>query len=621
MSGARTGVLIVLEGTDGSGKGTQFELLEKRLRQEGYDVAAFDFPQYQKESSHFIKRYLNGDYGPLEAVSPYTSSLFYALDRFEAALAIQKALQAGKIVLCNRFTGSSMAHQGAKIHGLEERRGYFIWLDNLEFELLRIPRPDISFILHVPSEMALNLIDKRGQRNDTGTKHDIHEADKSHIKKSVEVYEDLAKLFPKDFQRIDCVRSDQLMSIDAVQKLLWEKVAPLLPPLDEPAVAANSEAAATHTQGQAGVITLPASALVEPKLLQRGWVKRASDAGIQFFTPSNFDPEVKEKYQSTIKQLLQLHAEITQKLAAYLTTNSPQPAAKDYTAWQQSTQAQAATVALNVLPVAIMATFGHAEAAITEDFVKELARDDLLEAQAVSRTLLTSKKTTSTAITETRPSPKPQLSGDYATPPAAAVLVDAWPRNELDLTPELLYQQSNLSLETLRTSVGKWPYDRKAAALEVQLSERPKIVQGMARYNWELLSSYDAYCQIQRLLGGKVTAQAQELTPRYGYDMPALIEVVGLTEQYEQCFDSSLALHSSLQKAGYALDAQYATLFGHRMRWRLTSTARDLSDMMQWPTTQINPEIIALLQLMHQKLLETHPLIGESIPSRQETTP
>jgi dTMP kinase len=106
------GVFIVLEGSDGSGKTTQFELLKKRLIGAGYEVEVFDFPRYEKPSSHFVRQYLNGEYGSASSVNPYTASLFYALDRYEAAKDIKSALERGRVVLSNRYVGSNMAHPG-----------------------------------------------------------------------------------------------------------------------------------------------------------------------------------------------------------------------------------------------------------------------------------------------------------------------------------------------------------------------------------------------------------------------------------------------------------------------------------------------------------------------------
>src|SRR5574337_1626658 len=140
-------MFIVLEGSDGSGKTTQFYLLQERLKAAGYEVETFDFPRYNEPSSHFIKRYLNGDYGPASEISPYSASLFFALDRYECAPHIRQYLANGKIVLANRYAGSNMAHQGAKFTSTAQQRGYFVWADSSEFDLLPIPRPNINFYL------------------------------------------------------------------------------------------------------------------------------------------------------------------------------------------------------------------------------------------------------------------------------------------------------------------------------------------------------------------------------------------------------------------------------------------------------------------------------------------
>ncbi|HSX32012.1 MAG TPA: hypothetical protein VLF43_02025, partial [Candidatus Saccharimonadales bacterium] len=222
------GTFIVLEGTDGAGKSTQFDLLAKRLTDDGYDVATFRFPQYDSPSSYFVTQYLKGAYNNGGTPGPYTASLFYALDRYEAAPKITDALNQGKVVLVDRYVGSNMAHQGTKIAKPEERRGYFIWNDNLEYEMLHIPRPTISYILRVPADVALERITHKESR-------DVLEDDPDQVRKSVEVYDDLAQLFPKDFTRIDCAREGKMLPIDSIQEILWQKVVQLLPELPEPA--------------------------------------------------------------------------------------------------------------------------------------------------------------------------------------------------------------------------------------------------------------------------------------------------------------------------------------------------------------------------------------------------
>src|SRR3990172_7242932 len=157
------GVFIALEGSDGSGKGTQFRLLAERLKAVGHEVAVFDFPRYDEPSSYFVKQYLNGEYGPASEVSPYTAALFYALDRFEAAPLIRQSLSDGKIVLANQYSGSNMALQGAKFTKAGEQRGFFVWAESLEFQLLGVPRPATSLYLRIPA--------KKNEGDDSNEEH------------------------------------------------------------------------------------------------------------------------------------------------------------------------------------------------------------------------------------------------------------------------------------------------------------------------------------------------------------------------------------------------------------------------------------------------------------------
>lgn len=223
------GIFIVLEGSDGSGKGTQFRLLIERLKAVGQEVDTFDFPRYDEPSCYFVKRYLNGDYGPASEVSPYTASMFYALDRYEAAPHIKKALDVGKVVVANRYVGSNMAHQGVKFNSPAEQRGFFMWADSLEYQLLGIPRPNINLFLNVPPEISFSNIAKKAGRSYTKKVRDEHEADMSHIKKSTATYDLLCKLFPNDFKEINCSENGQLLGIVEINNLIWQTIKPLLP--------------------------------------------------------------------------------------------------------------------------------------------------------------------------------------------------------------------------------------------------------------------------------------------------------------------------------------------------------------------------------------------------------
>lgn len=219
------GRFIVLEGTDGSGKTTQFKKLVARLRGEKFKVATFDFPQYTKESSYFVREYLNGRYGSLEEVGPHRASIFYALDRFDVGSQIRKWLKEGRIVVSNRYVASNMGHQGAKIKSAKARRKYFKWLDELEYGLLGIPRPDLNIVLHVPAKIAQKLVDGKSKRKYVGGKRrDLHEADLAHLARAERTYLQMVKMFPNDFKLVQCVERKGLLSVLEIQKKVWKIV-------------------------------------------------------------------------------------------------------------------------------------------------------------------------------------------------------------------------------------------------------------------------------------------------------------------------------------------------------------------------------------------------------------
>lgn len=218
------GIFIVIEGSDGSGKGTQFKIIGDRLKEQGHEVATYDFPQYDQESSYFVREYLNGKYGDANELGAYVPSLFFALDRFQASQSIKKDLEAGKIVLSNRLTGANLAHQGQKIDDEAEKTKYYDWLYDLEFNILGIPKPDINIVLLVPAEIAQKLVDKKNARTYTDKKRDIHEADLNHLERSVAAYKKLCEQFPEQFIAIEGVQGDILLPIPEVTELIWHKI-------------------------------------------------------------------------------------------------------------------------------------------------------------------------------------------------------------------------------------------------------------------------------------------------------------------------------------------------------------------------------------------------------------
>jgi thymidylate kinase/thymidylate synthase ThyX len=743
------GVFLVIEGTDGSGKGTQFKLLEERLRQAGHDVVTCDFPQYDEPSSYFVREYLNGKYGTAEEVGPYTGSLFYALDRYQAAPRIREALQAGKVVLANRFTGSNMAHQGTKFTHAEERRGYFIWLDNLEFQMLGIPRPDKSVVLRVPAETAQKLVDQKDKRSYTDKKRDIHEADLGHMQKAVQVYDDLCQLFPKDFLRLDCVRGDKLMSVEQVQSMLWKTIQPLLPkPTGKKSAPAKAEASSTtqkadnpyvkktehgweitddgrqfleeavstidgdvyafgdkfsaltvaagmarlsrrgddmritmldefalHAGKDEGllkrVITAYGDDSVQQLVGQHIVVENASNlltkqlewgrlaayleqstryiyfdqkdahGKYKYYTPEHLDDLTKVKYTSTMDRIFEHYSTLAHDLTKHLQMHSSTPKEEQDAAWRSAIKAQACDAIRPVLPVATKSTVGiFASGQALEALIMRLRASESKEAQAVGDQILTEARkiiptfleradkpdrggATTAYLSSTRKAMKTlanrYLPDSHSTNQQAVTLRSVWPRKELDLVPHMLYESTQLSLEEITNEVNGWPIERKFEVFNAYMGERlnrrhrPGRALEQAHYTWDLLCDYGIFRDLQRHRMVD-DLQWQALTPRFGYDVPKLVEEADLSDLFEKCFDLSAQLYSALQSAGYAYEAQYATLLGHRMRWKVTYNAREAFHLHELRTSpQGHPGYRKLVLQMHEKLAETHPMLAEAM--------
>lgn len=222
MNPMNKGKFIVIEGTDGAGKGEQTLRLVKRIKNSGKDIVPFDFPRYNEPSSWFVNQFLNGRFGSIQEVSPKTASLFFALDRYAAAPEIRAAINSGSIAVSNRYVASNLGHHGAKIDDADERHHYFEWNYDLEYVINGIPKPDLNIILHVPAEVAQQLVDKKMERQYLeGKKRDLHEADIAHLKRAEETYLQMAELFPNDFTVVECFDSGRLLSIEEVHEKVW----------------------------------------------------------------------------------------------------------------------------------------------------------------------------------------------------------------------------------------------------------------------------------------------------------------------------------------------------------------------------------------------------------------
>jgi dTMP kinase len=215
-----TGQLIVIDGTDGSGKGTQATLLVERLRQEGRTVELCDFPQYDSPSAYFVEKYLRGEYGSIESVTAKQASLFYALDRYDASFRMRMLLRDGVTIVSNRYASSNMGHQAGKLQDADERKACVAWLTQLEYEILGIPRPDINILLYVPPEVGQQLVDQKSARTYVhGAKRDIHEADINHLRHAAQSYREVAE--SEGWSIVNCMHDGALRSRESIHEEVY----------------------------------------------------------------------------------------------------------------------------------------------------------------------------------------------------------------------------------------------------------------------------------------------------------------------------------------------------------------------------------------------------------------
>lgn len=215
------GKLIVLEGTDGSGKSTQFKRLTQRLASEGMDFQKLVFPQYQEESSALIRMYLGGEFGDKpEDVNAYAASTFYAVDRYASYKKVwQSYYEGGGLMMADRYTTSNVVHQGSKLPP-DERSAFFAWLEEFEFDCLGLPRPDLVIYLDVSTAATETMMRKREES--TNTHADIHERDVEYLKTCRETGRQAAQHY--GWKLIQCENGGVMRPIEDIHEEIYALV-------------------------------------------------------------------------------------------------------------------------------------------------------------------------------------------------------------------------------------------------------------------------------------------------------------------------------------------------------------------------------------------------------------
>ena len=215
------GKLIVIEGTDGSGKSTQFRLLSEHLEKDAVTFKHLVFPRYSEPSSALIRMYLGGEFGTKPSdVNAYAASAFYAVDRYASyKMDWGQWYEDGGVVLSDRYTTSNAVHQTSK-EPEDKQADYLQWLYDFEYKKLGLPRPDLTIYLDVPTDFTEKML--RGREQATNTKADIHEKDMAYLATCRQTGKKAAAYY--GWQVIQCVRDGAMRSMEDIHSEIYALV-------------------------------------------------------------------------------------------------------------------------------------------------------------------------------------------------------------------------------------------------------------------------------------------------------------------------------------------------------------------------------------------------------------
>jgi dTMP kinase len=361
----------------------------------------------------------------------------------------------------------------------------------------------------------------------------------------------------------------------------------------------------------------------------------------RFYIPPELKGKVRSQYIRGMNQIFELYSSMVKAITEHVRKASATPEKERDGAWRAATKAQACDAIRGALPLAYTGTVGiYASGQAIESLIMHLLSDDLPEARTVGQRLLEEGRKVMPVFLER--ADKPDRGGatiayrantyanvrrlatellptNYSDVTEPVQLTSYTVRNELDIVADILYEHSDLPLEQIQAEIAKWPYERKIDVFTAYMGERlnrrhrPGRALEKIHYSFDLVTGYGVFKDLQR---HRMVDDLnwQMFSPRLGYNVPKLVEQAGLVEPYEQCFELSLALHSNLHAKYGPLFAQYAVLQGHNVRWKVTLNAREAFQMFELRSSpQGHPAYRRVVQQMHAKIAEIHPLLAEAM--------
>lgn len=368
--------------------------------------------------------------------------------------------------------------------------------------------------------------------------------------------------------------------------------------------------------------------------------RQGPDGRYRYHTPKTLDSKTKESFEGFATNVFDEYSEVVRGVTEFIRATREKPADVEETSWKNTTRAQACDAARLLLPVATRSIVGiTASAHAYENLVINLLSSDNAEARLTGERVLkevrklvpvllaktddpTRGGATIAYKAETRNQVRtkaPRRELQPTTLSTVAELVEYSPKHEFNLLPQMMYRFSNMSLAELETEIQGWSEKELSDVFQSYMGERTnrrhKPDRGIeaARYIWDVVCDYGIFRDLQRhrIVDG---LEWQDLHPYFGYDIPDLLKEAGYGDQANRVFEASLKQYELLKSLGYEDEAQYVTLLGHKMRWKLAFNAREAFHLLELRTQPAgHPGYIKLCQQMYKSISEVHPHLASAM--------
>ncbi len=362
----------------------------------------------------------------------------------------------------------------------------------------------------------------------------------------------------------------------------------------------------------------------------------------KFFTPMNLPNYLVPIYRKTMHNIFVLYSQVVRELTQFVRNRKPAPEDKqEKIAWLGATRAEACDAARGLLPVATKATVGIvATSQSIQNLILHLSSSNLIEAQTAGKNILREARKIVSVFLERTDMPryggaaivyrkdneaailnlaKKYLPTTHMGENSPVTLLDYWPKDELSIVPEILFKHSKLPLHEIEQKVSCWSIEKKLEVFNAYVGNRLNYRQKPGRalekihYEWQIFGRYAEMRDLQRHRIVDLM-EWQRLTTKLGYEIPKLVTEAGLEEKFHECFRLSETLFNYMNNAGMEEEAQYATLLGHRMRYRFIINAREAFHIHELRTQpQGHPMYREIVKEMHRQLTEVHPHIGNAM--------